>query len=184
MDKKKQNKTGIHIYNEMLAIKKEWNLAICHGSWGYYATWNCERKKNTVWFHLCVESKKQNKWANSTEADPQIQKKTGGRLSGMGWGAVSKTGEADKEAQSAAAKQTGNGMTGSAPGTQSITLWQLRMGTAGDCGDCSVRYGTITPPRCPPRRAAQPSHRDLKYRKHKRPLSLHNNWHIKLILCE
>ena len=37
---------------------KNWNLVICD---------NMDRKTNTVWFHLYVESRKQNKWINITE---------------------------------------------------------------------------------------------------------------------
>ena len=45
--------------------KKEGNLAICgnvDGTWGHYTKWNVrQRKSDTVWSHLYVESKnKQN----------------------------------------------------------------------------------------------------------------------------
>ena len=40
----------------------QWNLAICDnmdGPRGYYAKWNKSdrERQNTIWFHLCVESK-------------------------------------------------------------------------------------------------------------------------------
>ena len=43
--------------------KKEWNFAWCNsmdGLEGYYTEW----KKNTVWYHLDVQSKKYNKLVN------------------------------------------------------------------------------------------------------------------------
>ena len=46
------------------------------GLGGYNAKWNkSERKTNTVWYHLYVESKKYNKIVkiNTNEADLQIQ---------------------------------------------------------------------------------------------------------------
>ena len=63
----------------LLTHKKEWNNAICSkmdGLGGYNAKWNkSERKTNTVWYHLYVESKKYNKLVkiNTNEADLQIQ---------------------------------------------------------------------------------------------------------------
>ena len=55
---------------------KKWKFAICdnmYGPWGYM--WNeiSQRKTNTVWSHLYVESRKlinkqkQNKWTNQTK---------------------------------------------------------------------------------------------------------------------
>ena len=46
----------------LLSHKKEWNLAIysnTDGPSGYYAKSVRLGKTNTVWFHFCVESKKQ-----------------------------------------------------------------------------------------------------------------------------
>ena len=37
--------------------------------WGYYVTEINQRKTNTTWVHLYVESKKENKQANKTETD-------------------------------------------------------------------------------------------------------------------
>ena len=33
----------------------------------YYSKWNKQTKANTVWFHLYMESVKQNKWTNRTK---------------------------------------------------------------------------------------------------------------------
>ena len=63
----------VYIYNGiLLSHKKEWSLAICDnmsGARGYYAKWNkSDRERtNAVWFHLYVESKRQNKWTNITK---------------------------------------------------------------------------------------------------------------------
>ena len=49
--------------------KKEWNLDICDNMYdpgGHYAKWNKTEKANTVWYHLYVESNKENKWTNIT----------------------------------------------------------------------------------------------------------------------
>ena len=37
--------------------------------WGYYVTEINQRKTNTTWVHLYVESKRENKQANKTETD-------------------------------------------------------------------------------------------------------------------
>ena len=65
----------------MSTIKKEWNLAICdmNGPWGNYAMWSksgktnkqTNKKQNTIWFHLYVESKKTNE---QTKQNSYIQK--------------------------------------------------------------------------------------------------------------
>ena len=53
-----------HIYNGILLSHKiEWNLAACDnmaGSRGYYAKWSKSDRESIVWFHVYVESKKQN----------------------------------------------------------------------------------------------------------------------------
>ena len=54
----------------ILYINPLWDIhfAICDntdGPGGYYAKWNVrQRKTNTVWYHLYVKSKKNNKWTN------------------------------------------------------------------------------------------------------------------------
>jgi hypothetical protein len=51
-------------YHSAIGVKK-WNLAICNNPYRskrYYVSVISQRKKNTLWFHLQVESKKQNKW--------------------------------------------------------------------------------------------------------------------------
>ena len=62
----------IHTMGTLLSHEKKWNLAICNsmnGPRGHYTKWNKlrQRKINTVWFHLHVELKKQNKWTNATK---------------------------------------------------------------------------------------------------------------------
>ena len=52
--------------------KKERNLAICNNmdrSSENYAKWNKSEKDKTIWFHLYVDSKKQNKWTHETKTD-------------------------------------------------------------------------------------------------------------------
>ena len=85
--------THTHTHNGiLLSHKKEWNFAICDntdGPRGYYAKWNkADRKRNTVWFHLYVESKKQNKWTNKTkqERTHRYREQTGGCQKGEGSG--------------------------------------------------------------------------------------------------
>ena len=61
-----------YIYNGiLLSHKKEWNFAICNNMDGlgeHYAKWNkSDRKTNTIWYHLYVESKKYNKLVNITK---------------------------------------------------------------------------------------------------------------------
>ena len=51
----------------LFSHKKEWNLAICYNmveAWGHMLSKISQRKTNTVWSHLYVESKKEkHKWA-------------------------------------------------------------------------------------------------------------------------
>ena len=54
-----------HTMKYYSAIEKEWNPAICNnmgGPGGYYAKWSkSDKERDTVWFHLYVQSKNQNK---------------------------------------------------------------------------------------------------------------------------
>ena len=57
-----------------LAIKKEWSVTNCDSidrPGVYYTRWNTisQRKTNTIWFHLYVETKEQNKWTNKIETE-------------------------------------------------------------------------------------------------------------------
>ena len=58
----------VYTYNGiLLSHKKDWNFAICsnmNGLGGHSTKWNKQRKINTVWYHLYVESKKYNKLVN------------------------------------------------------------------------------------------------------------------------
>ena len=57
--------------------KKEWNIAIFNNMdrpGHSYLNQMCQMKTNTVQFHLHVESKNPNEWANITETESQIQK--------------------------------------------------------------------------------------------------------------
>ena len=63
----------------LFSHKKEWNFAIygnIDGLGGYYAKWNVsEKKTNTVWHHLCVESKIYRNVVNITkQKQTQIQR--------------------------------------------------------------------------------------------------------------
>ena len=51
----------VYLYNGILiSHKKEWNNAICSNmDWPSYVT---QRKTNTIWYHLYVESKIWHKW--------------------------------------------------------------------------------------------------------------------------
>ena len=56
----------VHLHSGiLLSRKKEGNLNFCYSMDGhgeYYAKWNAShRKTSAMWFHLYVESKKQNK---------------------------------------------------------------------------------------------------------------------------
>ena len=67
------------------AIKKELNLAICDamdGPWGYYAKWN-KLKTNTIWFHLYVESEKENKGTKFIDTGNRLMVARGD--GGWGW---------------------------------------------------------------------------------------------------
>lgn len=62
----------VYTYNGiLLSHMKELNLVICNSMdefIGYNAKWNTQSEKdNTVWFHLYVEFKKQNKWTKGKE---------------------------------------------------------------------------------------------------------------------
>ena len=74
----------VHMHNGiLLGYKKGWDLTICYsmdGPRGYYAEWNKSvRETNTIWFHLYVESKEQNKqnWnrLKDTENRPMVARK-------------------------------------------------------------------------------------------------------------
>ena len=56
---------SVHTYDGNFAIKKELNNAICsnmNGPRDYHTKWNkSDRKINTTWYHLYVESKKKKK---------------------------------------------------------------------------------------------------------------------------
>ena len=74
-----------------LSHKKEWNLAICNmdGPRGYCAKWN-KSETNIIWFHLYVESKKQNsegidRWLLEKKGVGGGQKCKGSQLYGDGW---------------------------------------------------------------------------------------------------
>ena len=64
------------------------------------------RKTNTIWFHLYMESKKQNKWTNKTKQNPWIQRKDWwlpeGKGVGNGWNG--EMGEGDQEVQTSSHK--------------------------------------------------------------------------------
>ena len=66
-------------YNEILPL-------LLHG-WNYRVLykWNVrQRKTNTTWFHLYVESKKQNKCTDITKQKQRYREQTGGHQRG-GW---------------------------------------------------------------------------------------------------
>ena len=52
---------GTYVQQNPLSHKKEWNKAICsnmNGPRDYHTKWNkSDRKTNTIWYHLYVESK-------------------------------------------------------------------------------------------------------------------------------
>ena len=58
-------------YKSAINHKKEWNLAFgdnMYGPRGYYDKWsNSDRKTNTIWFNLYVDSEWQSKWKNIKE---------------------------------------------------------------------------------------------------------------------
>jgi len=71
------NKDVVYMYNRiLLSCKKEWDLTICdnmNGPRRYYGKWNkSNRKTNTIWFHLYVESKNQTK-TNKTKQNTESQ---------------------------------------------------------------------------------------------------------------
>ena len=69
--------THMHTKEYYLAKKREQNLVTCENMnrcTGYYdAEWSKSEKDKYVWFHLHVESEKQNKWTNKTEAVTEKQ---------------------------------------------------------------------------------------------------------------
>ena len=92
------NEGLVHTYNGiLLSHKKEWNLAICDNMGGpsrYYAKKNIlDNKTNTVWFHLYVESKIQNKWTNITKQKQcyMYREQTGGCQRAAGGGKKEKS---------------------------------------------------------------------------------------------
>ena len=84
----------------LLSHRRVWNIAIYNntdGPRGYYAEWN-KTKTNTVWFHLYVESKIQNKWKKHNKANSHRENKE--MVAGMEVvGGMSKIGEGDSEVQ-------------------------------------------------------------------------------------
>ena len=67
------------------------------GSRRYYSKWN-KSKTNTVWFHLYVESKKQNKWTNLIKTESRIidtEKKKQMVATGFGCGRSKEIGKGD-----------------------------------------------------------------------------------------
>ena len=82
-----------YIYNGiLLSHKTGQNFAICSnmdGLGGHYAKWTKrQRKTNTVWYHLYVESKKYNKLVNITKKKQthRYREQTGGYQRGKGMG--------------------------------------------------------------------------------------------------
>ena len=71
-----------YIYSEiLLSHLKEWNFAVCSNMDGlgeHYAKWNCQRKTNTVWYHLYMGSKKYNKLVNITTKKQNHREQTSG----------------------------------------------------------------------------------------------------------
>ena len=64
--------TDRYTHNGIIHSRKEQNLVMCDNTdepWGYYVTEINQRKTNTTWVHLYVESKRENKQANKTETD-------------------------------------------------------------------------------------------------------------------
>lgn len=72
-----------YTHNGILAIKKGWDLNICDntdGPWVCYMKSIRQRKTNTPWFHLYVESKELNQHAGKqTERTEGCQREWGGR---------------------------------------------------------------------------------------------------------
>ena len=82
----------IYIYNGiLLSHKKEWNLATATTLMDLEGIMRNEirqRKTTMVWFHLYVESKKQNKWTNITKQKQthRYREQASGCQRGEGWG--------------------------------------------------------------------------------------------------
>ena len=61
-----------YTHNGIKLGQKEQNLVMCDNTdepWEYYVAEINQKKTNTTWVHLYVESKRKNKQANETETD-------------------------------------------------------------------------------------------------------------------
>lgn len=80
-------------YHSAIGVK-EWNLAICNNldrSKRYDVSVISQRKKNTLWVHLQVKSKKQNKWTTITkhkQSHRHREQRDGCQRRGVGQGEV------------------------------------------------------------------------------------------------